>query len=120
MTDAPETVLKEDAWDALTRTPLKVQKQLEALTAERDEWKAAFGHFLNTVPLPDVLKMAGSVQDAIDYFNNLHAERDAMRGALTEIVGLNMGQHLSYRHIFEEARRIAEQALPTPPEKEKL
>lgn len=58
------------------KTSAETAQVLRDLASERDQWMQAFGHFLAAVPLQDVLKASSTVQDAIDYFKRVIAERD--------------------------------------------
>ena len=79
--EAVEAHLNDVEVDA-TEASFRTVVLLRAVCAERDEWRAAFGHFLSEIPLQDVLGASGSVQDAIDYFKTAIAERDALRDQL--------------------------------------
>ena len=57
----------------------------KALEKDRNEWANALGHFLNVVPIPDVLKASGTIQDTIDYFTNIIAERKTLEARVQEL-----------------------------------
>jgi len=52
----------------------KLAAHIEALKEDRDGWSKVVGDIVSSIPLPLVIKHAGTVKDTIAYFKGLHGE----------------------------------------------
>ena len=53
--------------DSACEELVKLRQENEHLRRQRDAWLRAMGDIAAAIPLPDILKATGSVQDMIDY-----------------------------------------------------
>lgn len=61
------------------KTDQQLLGEIKRLRYERDGAQKAFGAFMALIPLPDVIKVTGSVNDAASYFRQVFDENYAQR-----------------------------------------
>lgn len=59
--------------------------EIDRLRAECGNWEMALGTVLDTIPVTEIIRAAGTVGDAVSYFKQLHQQRDDLLATLTAI-----------------------------------
>ena len=117
---------QNDRLDKLEQSILILDTRVKSLTAERDDWRIVVGKFCSIIPVSDIIGVTGTVQDTVDYFKGVIAERDALRKALKPFAFLGEkttqeAWEMRYKDRFQDwidfddMETARKALLPTPP-----
>lgn len=76
-----------NAWDEIDR-----------LRAECSNWEKVLGTVLDTIPVNEITRSAGTVGDAVAYFKRLHQQRDKLMVALQDVRGALSSVNSGHQH----------------------